>query len=35
GLAIAKEIIERYGGTIRLENRTGGGLVQTVVFGAV
>ncbi|RUT97569.1 HAMP domain-containing histidine kinase, partial [Mesorhizobium sp. USDA-HM6] len=35
GLAIAKEIIERYGGTIRLENRPGGGLVQTVVFGAV
>ncbi|KUM27845.1 histidine kinase [Mesorhizobium loti] len=32
GLAIAKEIIERYGGTIRLENRQGGGLVQTVVF---
>ncbi len=35
GLAIAKEIIERCGGTIRLENRPGGGLVQTVVFGAV
>lgn len=35
GLAIAKEIIERYGGTIRLENRQGGGLVQTVVFAAV
>ncbi|RWK05859.1 ATP-binding protein [Mesorhizobium sp.] len=35
GLAIAREIIERYGGTIRLENRPGGGLVQTVVFGAV
>ena len=35
GLAIAKEIIERYGGTIRLENRQGGGLLQTVVFGAV
>ncbi|AZO23300.1 HAMP domain-containing protein [Mesorhizobium sp. M1E.F.Ca.ET.045.02.1.1] len=35
GLAIAKEIIERYGGSIRLENRTGGGLVQTVVFGTV
>ncbi|TPL11730.1 HAMP domain-containing protein [Mesorhizobium sp. B2-4-14] len=34
GLAIAKEIIERYGGSIRLENRPGGGLVQTVVFGA-
>ncbi|CAN7630291.1 ATP-binding protein [Mesorhizobium amorphae] len=35
GLAISKEIIERYGGTIRLENRQGGGLLQTVVFGAV
>ncbi|TPL51770.1 ATP-binding protein [Mesorhizobium sp. B2-4-6] len=35
GLAIAKEIIERYGGTIRLENRPGGGLLQTVVFAAV
>ncbi|TIS51770.1 ATP-binding protein [Mesorhizobium sp.] len=35
GLAIAKEIIERYGGTIRLENRQGGGLLQTVVFDAV
>ncbi|MDX8482254.1 ATP-binding protein [Mesorhizobium sp. VK24D] len=34
-LAIAKEIIERYGGTIRLENRQGGGLLQTVVFDAV
>jgi signal transduction histidine kinase len=32
GLAIAKEIIERYGGTITLENRPGGGLLQTVVF---
>ncbi|MEW6634428.1 MAG: ATP-binding protein [Pseudomonadota bacterium] len=32
GLAIAKEIIERYGGTITLENRPGGGLQQTVVF---
>ncbi|RWG59784.1 MAG: HAMP domain-containing protein [Mesorhizobium sp.] len=32
GLAIAKEIIERYGGSIRLENRQGGGLVQTVIF---
>ncbi|TKD47807.1 MAG: HAMP domain-containing protein [Mesorhizobium sp.] len=32
GLAIAKEIIERYGGTIRLENRPGGGLVQTISF---
>ncbi|TPI59954.1 HAMP domain-containing protein [Mesorhizobium sp. B3-1-7] len=35
GLAIAKEIIERYGGTITLENRQGGGLLQTVVFAAV
>ncbi|PBB28820.1 MULTISPECIES: ATP-binding protein [unclassified Mesorhizobium] len=32
GLAIAKEIIERYGGSIRLENRQGGGLVQTIIF---
>ncbi|WP_296742375.1 ATP-binding protein [Mesorhizobium sp.] len=32
GLAIAKEIIERYGGTIALENRPGGGLQQTLVF---
>ncbi|TPK89455.1 ATP-binding protein [Mesorhizobium sp. B2-4-17] len=32
GLAIAKEIIERYGGTVTLENRTGGGLAQTVMF---
>jgi signal transduction histidine kinase len=32
GLAIAKEIIERYGGTITLENRPGGGLLQTVAF---
>ncbi|RVB29070.1 two-component sensor histidine kinase, partial [Mesorhizobium sp. M7A.F.Ca.CA.001.07.2.1] len=35
GLAIAKEIIERYGGTVTLENRPGGGLEQTVVFDAV
>ncbi|ANT52181.1 ATP-binding protein [Mesorhizobium amorphae] len=35
GLAIAKEIIERYGGSITLENRTGGGLAQKVVFAAV
>ncbi|MER9328694.1 ATP-binding protein [Mesorhizobium sp. M0152] len=35
GLAIAKEIIERYGGTVTLENRRGGGLAQTVVFEAV
>ncbi|WP_246674550.1 ATP-binding protein [Mesorhizobium sp. B4-1-3] len=32
GLAIAKEIIERYGGAITLENRPGGGLLQRVVF---
>ncbi|MCV3208130.1 ATP-binding protein [Mesorhizobium sp. YC-39] len=35
GLAIAKEIIERYGGAITLENRGGGGLSQRVVFDAV
>ncbi|TIM68688.1 MAG: HAMP domain-containing protein [Mesorhizobium sp.] len=35
GLAIAKEIIERYGGAITLENRTGGGLSQRVVFETV
>ncbi|TIW24959.1 MAG: two-component sensor histidine kinase, partial [Mesorhizobium sp.] len=35
GLAIAKEIIERYGGTIALENRAGGGLSQRVAFRAV
>jgi signal transduction histidine kinase len=35
GLAIAKEIIERYGGTVTLENRLGGGLSQKVVFDAV
>ncbi|PDQ18835.1 two-component sensor histidine kinase [Mesorhizobium sanjuanii] len=35
GLAIAKEIIERHGGTITLENRPGGGLAQRVVFDAV
>ncbi|RJT27759.1 HAMP domain-containing protein [Mesorhizobium waimense] len=35
GLAIAKEIIERYGGAITLENRTGGGLSQKVVFATV
>ncbi len=34
GLAIAKEIIERHGGTVTLENRAGGGLSQTVVFDA-
>jgi signal transduction histidine kinase len=34
GLAIAKEIIERYGGSITLENRAGGGLSQRVVFAA-
>ncbi|WP_062112860.1 ATP-binding protein [Aureimonas sp. AU40] len=30
GLAIAREILERHGGTIRIENRAGGGLRQTV-----
>ncbi|TIP72114.1 MAG: sensor histidine kinase, partial [Mesorhizobium sp.] len=32
GLAIAREIIERYGGAITMENRAGGGLSQRVVF---
>jgi len=32
GLAIAKEIIERLGGSIEIENRAGGGLRQTVVL---
>ncbi|TPW28897.1 HAMP domain-containing protein [Martelella alba] len=32
GLAIAKEIIERFGGTITIENRLSGGLRQTVSF---
>lgn len=35
GLAIAKEIIERYGGTVILQNRDGGGLRQRIVFDAV
>ena len=35
GLAIAKEIIERYGGKITLANRPGGGLIQTIVFSSV
>ena len=30
GLAIAKEIVERQGGSVTLANRPGGGLVQTV-----
>jgi signal transduction histidine kinase len=34
GLAIAKEIIERYGGSITLANWPGGGLEQTIVFDA-
>lgn len=34
GLAIAKEIIERYGGKVTLANRQEGGLLQTVVFEA-
>lgn len=34
GLAIAKEIIERYGGSITLANKPGGGLSQKVVFFA-
>jgi signal transduction histidine kinase len=32
GLAIAKEIIEREGGTLILENRPEGGLRQTISF---
>ncbi len=32
GLAIAKEIIERFDGTIQIANRREGGLVQTVTF---
>lgn len=32
GLAIAKEIAERWGGTVSLRNRPGGGLEQTVTF---
>ena len=32
GLAIAKEIIERYGGSILIANRPSGGLEQKVVF---
>ena len=35
GLAIAREIVERYGGTIRLENRPEGGLRQTIAFPEV
>ncbi|TSE13469.1 HAMP domain-containing protein [Mesorhizobium intechi] len=35
GLAIAKEIIERYGGTVTLQNRPGRGLRQKVVFDVV
>jgi len=35
GLAIAKEIVERYGGKITLANRSGGGLIQTTVFSSV
>lgn len=32
GLAIAKEIVERNGGSITLSNRAGGGLEQRIVF---
>lgn len=35
GLAIAKEIIERYGGEITLANQPGGGLMQRIVFASV
>jgi signal transduction histidine kinase len=34
GLAIAKEIIERYGGTIVLKNMLSGGLLQRIAFPA-
>ncbi len=35
GLAIAKEIIERFAGSISIENRTTGGLRQVVTFSQV
>lgn len=35
GLAIAKEIIERFGGAIHIENRPQGGLSQTVTLALV
>lgn len=35
GLAIAKEIVERYGGHIALANRPEGGLIQTITFDTV
>ncbi|WP_312794888.1 ATP-binding protein [Tianweitania sp.] len=35
GLAIAREIINRFGGTIEIANHPKGGLVQTVIFKAV
>jgi signal transduction histidine kinase len=34
GLAIAKEIIERLGGTLTIENREPGGLKQTIMLAA-
>jgi signal transduction histidine kinase len=30
GMAIAREIIQRFGGSVTLSNRPGGGLAQTV-----
>jgi signal transduction histidine kinase len=35
GLAIAKEIIERFSGSVSIENRAAGGLRQTVTFSIV
>ena len=35
GLAIAKEIVERFGGTVAIENRIGHGLRQTVTLNQV
>ena len=32
GLAIAKEIIERFGGTVTIANREPSGLLQTILF---
>ena len=34
GLAIVKDIVDAYGGQLRLENRTGGGLTAAVAFPA-
>jgi len=35
GLAIAKEIIQRYGGSLTIENRREGGLRQIVSFSGI